>query len=298
MKRVLLVSGSTREGSTNTAVLRTAAAGAAPDVRAVLYDGLAALPAFSPDDDTDPLPPAVADLRRQLAGADAVLFCTPEYAGALPGSMKNLLDWTVGGGEIYRQPVAWINCASVAAPTGGGAATAELATVLGYVGADIVEPACLRLPLSRRDVAADGLLADPQQRAAVGEVLHTLLLVATQPQDPATAPLDGRRFAGAGNTAGGEVDGATIFHYREAGGVVEADYAGGAIRRGFLVGTRAADRLDFRYAHLSEPGQTAAGHCRSRIVVLPDGRLRMYETWEWESRDGSGTSVVEESPSS
>jgi NAD(P)H-dependent FMN reductase len=42
----------------------------------------------------------VADLRRQIEAADAVVFCTSEYAGALPGSFKNLLDWTVGGGEV------------------------------------------------------------------------------------------------------------------------------------------------------------------------------------------------------
>ena len=54
-----------------------------------------------------------ADLRQEIAAADAVLFCTPEYAGTLPGSFKNLLDWTVGGGEIYGKPAVWINPAAV-----------------------------------------------------------------------------------------------------------------------------------------------------------------------------------------
>ena len=51
-----------------------------------------------------------------IADADAVMFSTPEYAGALPGSFLNLLDWTIGGGEIYEKPVAWINVAT--SPTG------------------------------------------------------------------------------------------------------------------------------------------------------------------------------------
>ncbi len=46
-------------------------------------------------------PETVTTLRRQIADADARLFCPPEYAGTLPGSLKNLLDWAVGGGEIY-----------------------------------------------------------------------------------------------------------------------------------------------------------------------------------------------------
>ncbi|HTR94311.1 MAG TPA: NADPH-dependent FMN reductase [Trebonia sp.] len=90
----MLVSGSTRSGSTNSAALATAAALAPPEVTAVVYDGLAALPAFNPDDDGDQVPAPVAGLRGEIEASEAVLFCTPEYAGTLPGSFKNLLDWT------------------------------------------------------------------------------------------------------------------------------------------------------------------------------------------------------------
>ena len=107
--------------------------------------------------------------------------------------------------------------------------------------------------------------------------------------------LDGRRFRAVAEVAGGEVGPQTEFHYSErADGVIHARYAGGAVRLGFLVGTRAGDTLRFRYAQLLEDGATATGHCESRIEELPDGRLRLHETWGWDSRDGSGTSVVEE----
>ena len=92
--RVLLISGSLRAASTNTAVLRTARAVAPEGIEAVLYEGMAALPHFNPDDDAEgaPVHPAVAELRAGIAAAGALLFCTPEYAGALPGSFKNLLE--------------------------------------------------------------------------------------------------------------------------------------------------------------------------------------------------------------
>lgn len=172
--RILLVSGSTRAGSTNTALLRTAQVVAPADLSTVLYDGLAGLPAFNPDDDYDPLPAAVVQLRGQIAAADALLFCTPEYAGALPGSFKNLLDWTVGGHEIYRKPVAWINAASIAAPTGGADAHVSLAKVLGYVGAVVVQSACIRLPIARSLVGAEGIVTDVDTRARIVDVLHAL----------------------------------------------------------------------------------------------------------------------------
>ncbi|SCG72463.1 hypothetical protein [Micromonospora coxensis] len=111
-----------------------------------------------------------------------------------------------------------------------------------------------------------------------------------------TPSLDGRRFAAVADVVAGEVGTETVFTYREADGEVWADYAGGSIRRGHLVGTRHGDRLDFRYVQLNADGQTSSGHCVSEVSMLPDGRLRLRETWWWESRPGSGVSVVEELP--
>lgn len=168
----LLVSGSTRTGSTNTAVLCTAASLTPDGIRAVLYTGLVDLPAFVPDADVEHPHPAVAHLRRQLADAHAVLLCTPEYAGTLPGSLKNLLDWTVGTGDLHRKPVAWLN---VAAPGRGEGADATLRLVLDYVGAELMEPACTRVFVPRDAVGPDGLVADPDVRTAIASVWERVL---------------------------------------------------------------------------------------------------------------------------
>ena len=174
----MLVSGSTRSGSTNTAALITAAALAPPGVTAVLYQGLAGLPAFNPDDDGEFLPEPVAELRREIATADAVLFCTPEYAGTLPGSLKNLLDWTVGGGQLYGKPVAWLN---VAAANRGQGAQQTLASVLGYVGAVTVEAACRHIPVDRSAIGADGTISDPGFADGLAEAWAELIRHAEQP---------------------------------------------------------------------------------------------------------------------
>ncbi|WP_058855023.1 NADPH-dependent FMN reductase [Nocardia jinanensis] len=171
MTVVLLVSGSTRVGSTNSTALRTVRAVAPDGVEARWYGGLAELPAFVPDA-AEPAHPAVLDLRRQLAAADAVLFCTPEYAGTLPGSLKNLLDWTVGTGDLYGKPVAWLTVVATGRGTG---ATAALASVLGYLGADVDEAICARLPLSRTDIGEDGLVASPEFRAGAADVVRRLV---------------------------------------------------------------------------------------------------------------------------
>ena len=184
--RILLVSGSTRSGSTNTALLRTAREAPPPGVEAELYEGLAGLPHFNPDDDVEPLPDAVADLRARIAAADAVLFCTPEYAGALPGSFKNLLDWTVGGPEMYGKPVAWVNAS--ASPTRAAKAHESLETVLRTIHADVVSEACRHVAVARGRVV-DGLVADPDARAGIAEVLAALAAyaLARTDWDPASA---------------------------------------------------------------------------------------------------------------
>ncbi|MFC9896648.1 NADPH-dependent FMN reductase [Nocardia sp. NPDC127579] len=171
-----MISGSTRAASTNTAALRTVAAVAPAGVETMFYDGLAELPAFSPDDDGAGHGAVVA-LREQLSRADAVLLCTPEYAGTLPGSFKNLLDWTVGNGDLHEKPTAWIN---VAFAGRGDGALATLATVLGYVGA-AVEPAnCPRLTVLREDVDSAGLVTSPEFRVGAVEVLRGLAAQAEQ----------------------------------------------------------------------------------------------------------------------
>lgn len=172
VRRILLISGSLRDGSTNTALLMTAQAVAPPEFELVLYQGMGELPHFNPDDDVEPLHPAVADLRAQIGAAAALLFCTPEYAGALPGSFKNLLDWSVGGGEIYQKPVAWINASG--APTGAAKAHESLRIVLGYTGSVIVESACAHIPVARDSIGSDGLISDPTIRTQLVAVLAAL----------------------------------------------------------------------------------------------------------------------------
>jgi chromate reductase len=168
---LLLISGSLRAGSTNTALLRTAHA-LDPDTE--LFAGMGALPHFSPDDDGDDLPAPVAELRAAVGRVDAILVCTPEYAGALPGAFKNLLEWLVGGGEAYRKPIAWINVSGPAAPTGAADAHDSLRKVVGYLSMEIVEEACVRIPVARDAVGEDGLVADPAVRERLAAALAAL----------------------------------------------------------------------------------------------------------------------------
>lgn len=106
--------------------------------------------------------------------------------------------------------------------------------------------------------------------------------------------LDGRVLRSPDAVAGGEVGPDTEFRFRQAGDMVWGRYSGGGIRLGFFVGTSDGLTVRFRYTQLNHAGETATGSTVDRIEVLGDGRVRLHEAWAWDSREGSGTSVLEE----
>ena len=117
----------------------------------------------------------------ELDAADAVLICTPEYAHNLPGSLKNMLDWVVSSGELWRKPVATLSCSPNA--LGGAKALASLRTTLLAMEANAPEDASLAVPLVRSKLAADGTITDPLLEQALNQVFAALVRVAAQPRE-------------------------------------------------------------------------------------------------------------------
>lgn len=107
---------------------------------------------------------------------------------------------------------------------------------------------------------------------------------------------NGKKFRSVSNSPTGEVSSQTVFHYHQLGELVWAEYSGGEIVRGNLIAT--CDQqgvLDMRYHHVNIRGELMTGTCRSTPELLPDGRIRLHEKWQWTSGDRStGESIVEE----
>jgi hypothetical protein len=98
----------------------------------------------------------------------------------------------------------------------------------------------------------------------------------------------------AGRSAGGVIDAATLFEFRESGVLVSAVYEGGGVRRGYLIGRRSPGRLVFRYVQMDDAGGIDSGASECVLTLLPDGRIRLTEHFTWATRDGGGTNVIEE----
>ena len=109
------------------------------------------------------------------------------------------------------------------------------------------------------------------------------------PDEPGSDPVepkvsfDNRLFLSAANTPNGDCDAETRFRYRQHGARVWATYAGGRVQFGSLV------------AIADQQGRLRTGKGRATPELLPDGRLRLHEEWQWTNGDLSeGRSVVEE----
>jgi chromate reductase, NAD(P)H dehydrogenase (quinone) len=173
--RILGISGSLRDASYNTMLLHAAADLLPPEAEFEQWDGLKAVPPYDEDDDVEPAPAAVAALRGAIAGADAVLFATPEYNWSIPGVLKNAIDWV--SRPLATNPLRNTPVAVVGASTGGFGAVwsqAELRKVLSATGARVLEHE-VAVGHAQTRFDDDGRLLDDELREQLGEVVAALV---------------------------------------------------------------------------------------------------------------------------
>jgi chromate reductase len=180
--RILAVSGSLRESSFNTSLLRAALEAAPEGVELELWEGLGELPLYDEDLEGD-VPGPVRRLREDWAAADAILFSTPEYNGSVPGGLKNAIDWASRPkleGVLRNKPVAVVGTST--GQFGALWAQQDLKRILGIAGARVVGT---EIPVARAHESFDndGRLLD-------GEVFEQLRLHLTTLASEAVPALD------------------------------------------------------------------------------------------------------------
>ncbi|MDR0810456.1 MAG: NAD(P)H-dependent oxidoreductase [Gemmobacter sp.] len=153
--KILAISGSARGASTNTALLQAMKSLAPVSIGFSVFHNLNALPVFSPDAEGEKTPAAVLDFMEAVAAADGIIISSPEYARAIPGGLKNAIDWMVSRFEIVGKPIALVH-----ASHRGDDMLASLRLVLSTVSSNFLEHVFWRIPLIGKS---------PQE---VAELLH------------------------------------------------------------------------------------------------------------------------------
>ncbi|WP_423919447.1 NAD(P)H-dependent oxidoreductase [Frigoribacterium sp. 2-23] len=148
MTSILVLVGSLRTGSTNKQIAEAAVQNAPEGVTLTVFDGLAQLPFYNEDIDTESAVPASAvAFRSALSAADAVLVITPEHNGTIPAVLKNAIDWAsrpYGESQISGKPTAVIG--SAFGQFGGVWAQDEARKSFGIAGANVLDDIKLSIP--------------------------------------------------------------------------------------------------------------------------------------------------------
>ena len=99
---------------------------------------------------------------------------------------------------------------------------------------------------------------------------------------------DGKYFRPVSNTENGETSGDTLFKYRQEGNILTAEYAGGKIKDGHLIGLVDENgNIDKRYHQINDHGVIMTGLCKSNPEFMTKGKIRLHETCEWTCGDKS-----------
>ncbi|MEP2471597.1 NADPH-dependent FMN reductase [Roseobacter sp.] len=168
--KILAISGSGRANSTNTAMLRAVADLAWPDHEISVFSGVAGLPVFSPDLEVEPPPDEVQTFLDLINESDCLIISSPEYVRAVPGGLKNAIDWLVSRDEIITKPIALMH-----ASHRGEDMLGQLRLVLSTVSQQFTEDVFLRfelMKLSPEEIAV--YVAKASNRSVVIDFLQSL----------------------------------------------------------------------------------------------------------------------------
>lgn len=165
--KILAISGSGRAASTNTSMLRAFSAVAGANDQIFVFDRISDLPVFSPDMEAVALPESVQNFADLIRDSDGIIIASPEYVRAIPGGLKNAIDWLVSRDEIIAKPMALLH-----ASHRGDDMLQQLRLVLSTVSTRFSADIFLRIDLMKRSPEEIlNVLQLPQNRRAMEDFL-------------------------------------------------------------------------------------------------------------------------------
>jgi chromate reductase len=171
--KILAICGSLRKDSFNRLALKAAQSLAPSGVQVEIFD-LQGIPLYSQDDEAQ-TPARVAELKKAIRAADAVLFCTPEYNYSVPGVLKNAIDWASRpyGDSAWKGKPAAVMGASIGA-LGTARAQYHLRQTLVFLDMPTVNQPEVMIGAAGSKFDKDGNLNDDMAKKLIGQLLAAL----------------------------------------------------------------------------------------------------------------------------
>lgn len=169
--KLLSISGSARRDSVNTALLLALKDVAPAGVELSVFHRLDTLPVFSPDLEGQQTPVEVLEFLALVAGCEGIVIASPEYVRAIPGGLKNAIDWMVSRFEVIGKPVALAH-----ASHRGDDMLGSLRLVLSTVSDGFLNDVFLRIPLiGKTPHEIKTILKSPEQQSELSGFLSAFV---------------------------------------------------------------------------------------------------------------------------
>lgn len=156
---ILGINGSASENSSNLAILKTIAKNGKADFDLTILDDLTELPPFKTEWTNENTPEKIVDFRYQIAKADGIIICTPEYIFSIPSRLKNAIEWCVSTTDFSDKVVGLIT-----ASADGVKAHMELKLIMKTIQTHFNDDTTLLIQGVRGKVNKEGKITDDQTK--------------------------------------------------------------------------------------------------------------------------------------
>ena len=228
--------------------------------------------------------------------SDAIIFIYPLFWTDVPAKLKGWFDRVWSYGFAYgERTMKKLEKGLVLCIAGNKIETLEKFGLL-----QSIKSVMLRDRLSDRvktsefvlydDATKDTLTKESKEKFLKDAYERGKDLFSSSPKE---INLDGKCFFAVMNTESGEAGEETVFLYHQKGEIIWAEYQGGKILKGSLVGTIKDLELNFKYQHINIEKEIKSGQCKSVIEVSKENKLKINEKWQWSTGE-KGESIIQE----
>ena len=172
-RNVLAISGSLRNNSSNTGLVRMAIRLAPADLVFTHWTRIGDLPFYNEDLEADP-PAIVREWRDAVSACDALFVAAPEYNFGPTGVLKNAIDWVTRPLGQHALRGKTISIVSSAGGTGGSHMIEQLSGILALLGNTVVSEPVVQIAKGAERINADGTTSDPEIATLISQRLATL----------------------------------------------------------------------------------------------------------------------------
>ena len=111
-KNIIGICGSASRNSANLAILQYLAQLGKTEFDFHIWDDLAQLPHFRTEFTDTNVPEEIVSFRNQIANADGIIICTPEYVFSIPSGLKTAIEWCVATVVFSDKPIGLITASA------------------------------------------------------------------------------------------------------------------------------------------------------------------------------------------